>query len=152
MGNRVGKKKRIAAIAVIILISVFAGILFYWKIPSRRESMTWARSLNASEVSKIEMVVMPSAEDERYRSFGEEEFEDVVRLINKSAGRYTEDPDPLAGMSRTRASKPPAGLAGFRGGGLHGTGKAARRDTSPTAPRRGLPARMRTPREGFVTR
>ena len=40
MGNRVGKKKRIAAIAVIILISVFAGILFYWKIPSRRESMT----------------------------------------------------------------------------------------------------------------
>ena len=101
MGNRVGKKKRIAAIAVIILISVFAGILFYWEIPSRRESMTWARSLNASEVSKIEMVVMPSAEDERYRSFGEEEFEDVVRLINKSAGRYTEDPDPLAGMSRT---------------------------------------------------
>ena len=69
MGNRVGKKKRIAAIAVIILISVFAGILFYWKIPSRRESMTWARSLNASEVSKIEMVVMPSVKDERYRCF-----------------------------------------------------------------------------------
>ena len=68
-------------------------------IPAGKHDM--ARSLNASEISKIEMVVMPSAEDERYRSFGEEEFEDVVRLINKSAGRYTEDPDPLAGMSRT---------------------------------------------------
>ena len=84
--------------------------------------------------------------------------------------------DPLAGMSRTRTSKPPAGLAGFRGGGLHGTGKAARRDTSPTAPRfpppvarssaqaanlyshsperrtaprRGLSARAGTPKERF---
>ena len=59
MGNSVGKKKRIAAIAVIILISVFCrGILFYWKIPSRRESMTLGAFSNASEVSKIEMVVM----------------------------------------------------------------------------------------------
>lgn len=101
MEIRVVKKRRIAASAVIILIFVFAGILSYWKIPSRRESMRWARSLNASEVSKIEMVVMPSAEDERYRSFEEEEFDDVVSLINKSTGRYTDAPEPLAGMSRT---------------------------------------------------
>ena len=102
MGNRTRKKKQAAAVTVIVLLLlIVSGMLAYRKIPSRRESMTWARSLKASDVSKIEMIVMPSAEDERYRSFEEEEFDDVVSLINKSTGRYTEEPEPLAGMSRT---------------------------------------------------
>ena len=70
-------------------------------IPSRRESMTWARNLEASDVAQIEMTVMPSAEDERHRSFEEEEFGDVVSLINQSTGRYIRDPKPIMGMSRT---------------------------------------------------
>ena len=57
----------------------------------------------------------------------------VISVCGKYPHTYTRI--QISGKSRTRASKPPAGLAGFRGGGLHGTGKAARRDTSPTAPR-----------------
>ena len=102
MGKRTDKKMRIAVFTVIALVLlVLIGILAYWKIPSRRESMTWARNLEASDVARIEMTVMPSAEDERHRSFEEEEFEDVVSLINRSTGRYIRDPEPIMGMSRT---------------------------------------------------
>ena len=102
MGKRTDKKMRIAVFTVIALVLlVLIGILAYWKIPSRRESMTWARNLEASDVAQIEMTVMPSAEDERHRSFEEEEFEDVVSLINQSTGRYIRDPEPIMGMSRT---------------------------------------------------
>ena len=86
--------------AVSLVLLVLIGILAYWKIPSRRESMTWARNLEASDVAQIEMTVMPSAEDERHRSFEEEEFGDVVSLINQSTGRYIRDPEPIMGMSR----------------------------------------------------
>lgn len=86
-------------IALVLLVLI--GILAYWKIPSRRESMSWARNLEASDVARIEMTVMPSSEEERHRSFEEEEFEDVVSLINQSTGRYIRDPEPMAGMSRT---------------------------------------------------
>ena len=102
MGKRTDKKMRIAVFTVIALVLlVLIGILAYWKIPSRRESMTWARNLEASDVAQIEMTVMPSAEDERHRSFEEEEFGDVVSLINQSTGRYIRDPEPIMGMSRT---------------------------------------------------
>lgn len=102
MGKRTDKKMRIAVFtAVSLVLLVLIGILAYWKIPSRRESMTWARTLEASDVAQIEMTVMPSAEDERHRSFEEEEFEDVVSLINQSTGRYIRDPEPIMGMSRT---------------------------------------------------
>ena len=102
MGKRTDKKMRIAVFTVIVLVLlVLIGILAYWKIPSRRESMTWARNLEASDVAQIEMTVMPSAEDERHRSFEEEEFGDVVSLINQSTGRYIRDPEPIMGMSRT---------------------------------------------------
>lgn len=102
MGKRTDKKMRIAVFTVIALVLlVLIGILAYWKIPSRRESMTWARNLEASDVAQIEMTVMPSAEDERHRSFEEEEFGDVVSLINQSTGRYIRDPKPIMGMSRT---------------------------------------------------
>ena len=101
MGKRTDKKMRIAVFTVIALVLlVLIGILAYWKIPSRRESMTWARNLEASDVAQIEMTVMPSAEDERHRSFEEEEFGDVVSLINQSTGRYIRDPEPIMGMSR----------------------------------------------------
>ena len=100
--KRTDKKMRIAVFTVIALVLlVLIGILAYWKIPSRRESMTWARNLEASDVAQIEMTVMPSSEEERYRSFEEEAFEDVVSLINQSTGRYIRDPEPIMGMSRT---------------------------------------------------
>ena len=102
MGKRTDKKMRIAVFTVIALVLlVLIGILAYWKIPSRRESMTWARTLEASDVAQIEMTVMPSAEDERHRSFEEEECGDEVSLINQSTGRYIRDPEPIMGMSRT---------------------------------------------------
>ena len=102
MGKRTDKKMRIAVFTVIVLVLlVVIGILTYWKIPSRRESMAWARSLEASDVAQIKMTVMPSSEEERYRSFEEEAFEDVVSLINQSTGRYIRDPEPMTGMFRT---------------------------------------------------
>lgn len=95
----------------------------------------------------------------------------VISVCGKYPHTYTRI--QISGKSRTHASKLPAGLAGFCGGG-HGTGNAAQRDTSPTAPqfsprgmfrrtggkssstperrtapRRGLSARVWTPKEGF---
>ena len=55
----------------------------------------------------------------------------VISVCGKYPHTYTRI--QISGKSRTHASKLPAGLAGFCGGG-HGTGNAAQRDTSPTAP------------------
>lgn len=95
------KKYRMIIVVLVLLVFSFGGVFFYWKTPSRRETMTWARSLQASDVSKIELTVMPSSEDERYRIFEEEEFDDIAAFVNESTGRYIEDPGPLSGMSRT---------------------------------------------------
>ena len=98
------RRSRVGGVLVLILfLIVFAlvGTILYWKIPSSRDTMQWARSLKTSEIEDIHLIVTPSAEDERCRTFQEEEFADAVTLVNKSTGRYIAASEALAGMSRT---------------------------------------------------
>ena len=102
MAKSSSRKKWIVMITILVLfIFILAGVSLCWKVPSRRETMSWARSLEASDISKIELVVMPSSEDERYRIYEEDDFDDIAALVNESTGRYIEAPEPLSGMSRT---------------------------------------------------
>ena len=92
-------KKRII-IAVVIILFIIAGYLLYWKYPSGRDTMSWARSLRIEDVEKIELIVQPSDENERYKLLSQEEMDTVVKLINKSHGKYVEEPEPVTGLSR----------------------------------------------------
>ena len=92
-------KKRII-IAVVIILFIIAGYLLYWKYPSGRDTMSWARSLRVEDVEKIELIVQPSDENERYKLLSQEEMDAAVKLINKSHGKYVEEPEPVTGLSR----------------------------------------------------
>ena len=92
-------KKRII-ITVVIILFIIAGYLLYWKYPSGRDTMSWARSLRIEDVEKIELIVQPSDENERYKLLSQEEMDAAVKLINKSHGKYVEEPEPVTGLSR----------------------------------------------------
>lgn len=65
----------------------------------QRASLEWAKNLRMEEIEKIELVVMPSDENERYHLFDRSEYTEVLALINQSRGRYLPNPEPLAGGS-----------------------------------------------------
>ena len=109
-------KKRII-ITVVIILFIIVGYLVYWKYPSGRDTMSWARSLRVEDVEKIELIVQPSDENERYKLLSQEEMDTAVKLINKSHlsqeemdaavklinkshGKYVEEPEPVTGLSR----------------------------------------------------
>ena len=62
-------------------------------------SIRWARSLKAEDIATLELVVVPSTEQERYRLFAPEEYAEPVKLINGSCGIYTLFPIPKSGNS-----------------------------------------------------
>ncbi|GEM_PF-4420004 len=93
------RKLLIGAFSIIILCAV--SILFLTQSSSSRDTMKWAKNISVSEVERIELVVMPGIENERYRLFQEEEFEDVITLINQSRGSYLTNPEELAGGAVT---------------------------------------------------
>lgn len=84
----------VALVAVVVVCAGFATNPF-----SEKPSMQWAKNLQVQDIDRIELVVQPSAENERYRLFESDEFADVVELVNKSKGTYLDNPEPLAGQS-----------------------------------------------------
>lgn len=92
-------KKRIFILIPIIIFT--AALLFFFLKGSGRETLVWAQELTADEISKIELVVMPSNEEERYKVFAKEEYERLTGLINNSKGRYCANANPqeLCGSS-----------------------------------------------------
>ena len=56
--------------------------------------------LRIEDVEKIELIVQPSDENERYKLLSQEEMDIAVKLINKSHGKYVEEPEPVTGLSR----------------------------------------------------
>ena len=84
----------IAAIA-----AVTAAIVLLAANPlSKRDSIKWLQSLQAEEVAKIELVVMPSSENERYASITDgEEIANLVAALREGSGRYVAEPESIAG-------------------------------------------------------
>lgn len=66
---------------------------------TKKESMRWAENLSLSDIRSIEMIVTPSNENEEYRKFDQEEFKDIVLLVNGSRGRYNKNPEEIEGES-----------------------------------------------------
>ncbi len=95
------KKRRFLVAAVSIAIICTVSILFLTQSPGSRDTMKWARKLSISDVKRIELVVMPSSENERYRLFEEDELGEVIALINQSKGKYLDNPEAIAGGAAT---------------------------------------------------
>lgn len=72
--------------ALIALILLFCFRFFGLFTGQSRFSRRWAASLDAEEIRSIELVVMPSAEHERYRSIPEAEFPQQAALLRQSGG------------------------------------------------------------------
>ena len=88
-------------VLIAAVIAVAAAVFLLAANPlSKRESMRWLNSLNAADVQQIELVVMPSDENERYTLYTEEsDISAVVRLLREGKGRYVANPEELSGGS-----------------------------------------------------
>lgn len=64
-------------------------------------SLRWAQGLDAAEVERIELLVEPSAPEQRYHLFTAEELPGVVEHIRQSRGRLVKEPEGLAGGGMT---------------------------------------------------
>lgn len=86
-------------VLIAAIIGVAATIFLLAANPlEKRESMRWLNSLNAADIQQIELVVMPSNENERYALYtNEQEISAIVNLLRKGNGRYVENPESLMG-------------------------------------------------------
>ena len=92
------RKPAVWVVALAIVFGIGAAVCFLTN-PQTRETMVWAQNLSASDVQRIELVVMPQEQDKQYRIFAGDEMQQVVALINESRGRYVADPESLDGGS-----------------------------------------------------
>ncbi|WP_165835576.1 M56 family metallopeptidase [Ruminiclostridium sufflavum] len=86
---------------MLAALAAVAAIFIVFASNPQRTSMEWAKRLRVEDISKIELVVMPSDKDEQYRLFAHSEFSDVVAVVNKSRGGYLPNPESLAGSGVT---------------------------------------------------
>lgn len=86
-----------AALALGVLVCIGVGLIA--NPVATRASMQWAKNLEAKDIQKIELVVMPGKEGEQYKIFEQLEFEEAASLVNQSRGRYIEAPAPIDGGS-----------------------------------------------------
>ncbi|BCJ94883.1 hypothetical protein acsn021_24520 [Anaerocolumna cellulosilytica] len=93
-------KKPALWVMLASLASVSAVCIAFASNPPRT-SMDWAKNLRVKDVAKIELVVMSSDENERYRLYEPSEFSDIVTLVNKSRGVYLPNPESMAGNAET---------------------------------------------------
>lgn len=84
----------LALIAVIVLCAGLATSQSSGKTP-----IQWAKHLREADIEKIELLVGTGVEKERYRLFTNDEFADIVKLINESSGTYLDNPEPVSGQS-----------------------------------------------------
>lgn len=86
-------------VVVLAVVLIAAAAVCFLTNPRTRESMAWAQSLSADDVERVELVVMPQAQDKQYRLFAGDEVQEVVALINGSRGGYVADPEEYTGGS-----------------------------------------------------
>lgn len=85
-------------IAALIIVFTFCSAL---ALNPKHISKQWAENLRVNDVEKIELVVMPSNENEEYRLFDRSEFPAIVSLINESRGRYLSNHELISGKKVT---------------------------------------------------
>ena len=85
--------------AVSVLVCAAAAVCFL--TDPRRETMQWAKHLQAEDVARVELTVLPQAADRQYRDLDREEIAAAVALINRSGGRYVSAPGSITGSTVT---------------------------------------------------
>ena len=86
-------------VLIAAVVGVAAAIFLLAANPlEKRDSMKWLNGLDAADVRQIELVVMPSDENERYALYTEEsDISAIVSLLREGRGRYVKDPESLMG-------------------------------------------------------
>ncbi|MDO4766221.1 MAG: M56 family metallopeptidase [Eubacteriales bacterium] len=89
-------RKSIAIMGGVMILTL--AILFLTQMPPQRESMKWAKNLKMEEIEKMELLVTPAPQNQPYRLFEREEWQEVIDLIHQSRGKYLANPEELAGQ------------------------------------------------------
>lgn len=93
-------KKKIGVLISALVVLIIAVVAIFLN-HSDRDTMNWANELSVVDITKIELVVMPSVENERYKLFAENEYEEIVKLLNNCKGRYVSSPESISGGGST---------------------------------------------------
>lgn len=91
------ERKALWGAAICLAAFILAGA--FWAVDPVRKSLRWAQRLKLSQVERIELLVLPSGEQERYRLLDRSACAAAVSLINNSRGRYVSRPESLCGGS-----------------------------------------------------
>ena len=89
--------KKPAAVLLVLLICSVTVALTFFAYDRPDESLQWANNLQAEDISRLELVVMPQDTDKQYKLLNEEEIRRAVELINQSRGRRLSRHEALAG-------------------------------------------------------
>ena len=86
---------------LVLAAGVFAAALFAWQRGVGRPALPWAGSAAVAagrEVTRMELVYMPQAPEERYHLLKAGwKFRAAVEFFNTAHGRYLASPEPVAG-------------------------------------------------------
>lgn len=89
--------KKPAAVLLVLLICSVTVALTFFAYDRPDESLQWANNLQAEDISRLELAVMPQDTDKQYKLLNEEEIRRAVELINQSRGRRLSRHEALAG-------------------------------------------------------
>ena len=89
--------KKPAVILLVLLICSVTAALTFFAYDQPDESLQWAKKLQAEDITRLELVVMPQDTDKQYKLLNEEETGRAVELINQSRGRRLSRHEALAG-------------------------------------------------------
>ncbi len=95
------KKPAFWVLAAAIIVAIAVGIGLLCNPISSTSSLEWAKSLTSANVQSIELVVVPSNENEQYRKYGQDEFPGIVNLIRQSHGSLVKNPEQVTGGTQT---------------------------------------------------
>lgn len=104
--GEVGVKERVKSVlnyrkpafwVIVLSVAACAVVAVCFLTNPQRETMRWARELRAEDVTRVELVVLPQAENRQYKELNADEIGKAVMLINESRGRHVRNEEPLNG-------------------------------------------------------
>lgn len=88
-------------ILAAVLFCAAAAVCFMTD-PVLRDSMKWARNVDAEDIGQVELVAYPQSADREYRLITDrEEISEIAELLHEGRGRYEKKPEELTGGGST---------------------------------------------------
>lgn len=74
----------VISVSSLACVALVGGLLAN---PAGGPGMRWAKTLQATDIEKIELVCLHNSEDQQYHLYGADEYSELIKLINSSRGQ-----------------------------------------------------------------